>query len=220
MKARDKSARRILTTSNALRWAKKLRAIAQSGLTYATDQFDIERYKAVRQIAAEIMAANIRDCSAAKLVDLFTLEVGYATPKVGIRAAVFRHNQLLLVRERNKGCWSLPGGFADVGVSPSSAAVLEVKEESGFDVRVQKLAAVYDQGDPRHGHPDMPFHVYTLVFLCEIIGGAAKTSIETDGVSFFAEDRIPRLSLARVTPKQISHLFGYNRHPEWPTSFD
>jgi ADP-ribose pyrophosphatase YjhB (NUDIX family) len=207
-------------SSNLLDWGKRLQAIAQTGLTYAQDQYDIERYQRVRQIAAEMLAANSDAVSPARLVELLARDVGYATPKIDVRAAVFSDKGVLLVRERSDGGWTLPGGWADVGDSPSLAAVREVKEESGYDVIARKLAAVYDRDHERHGHPPMPYHVYKLFFLCEAVGGAAKTSSETDAVSFFAEDRIPQLSLARVTPQQIAHLFDHYRHPEWPTSFD
>jgi ADP-ribose pyrophosphatase YjhB (NUDIX family) len=207
-------------SSTALSWTKRLQAIAQTGLTYAKDEYDIERYRNVRQVAAEMLAANFSGVSAAQLVDLFARDIGYATPKVDVRAAVFTDKGLLLVRERSDGAWTLPGGWADVGDSPSLAAVREVKEESGYDVVARKLVAVYDRDHDRHGHPPMPYHVYKLFFLCETVGGVAKASIETDAVSFFAENRIPPLSLARVTPEQITHLFDHHRHPEWPTSFD
>ena len=207
-------------SSAVLDWAKRLQAIAQTGLTYAKDPYDIERYRSVRQIAAEMLAANTSSVSSGKLLELFALDIGYATPKIDVRAAVFSDEGILLVREVSDGAWTLPGGWADVGDSPSLAAVREVKEESGYDVVARKLAAVYDRDHERHGHPAMPYHVYKLFFLCEAVGGAAKTSSETDAVSFFAEDRIPPLSLARVTPQQIAHLFDHHRHPEWPTSFD
>lgn len=206
--------------SSQLDWAKKLQAIAQTGLTFARDQYDIQRYRSVRQIAAEMLAANSSDLSSTQLVELFAAEVGYATPKIDVRAAVFSDKGLLLVRERSDGGWTLPGGWADVGDSPSLAAVREVKEESGYDVVARKLAAVYDRDHERHGHPPMPHHVYKLFFLCDCVGGAAQTSNETDAVSFFPEDQIPPLSLTRVTPAQIAHLFDHYRHPEWPTSFD
>ena len=207
-------------SSATLDWVKRLQAIAQTGLTYAKDHYDIERYRSVRQIAAEMLAESSSGVSPTRLIDLFARDVGYATPKVDVRAAVFSDEGLLLVRERSDGAWTLPGGWADVGDSPSSAAVREVKEESGYDVVATKLAAVYDRDHARHRHPPVPYHVYKLFFLCETVGGGAKTSMETDAVSFFAEDRIPPLSLERVTPEQITHLFDHYRHPEWPTSFD
>jgi ADP-ribose pyrophosphatase YjhB (NUDIX family) len=220
MDAPENKAEKDGTSSTALGWAKRLQAISQTGLTYAKDQYDIERYQSVRQIAAEILAESFSDVSSTKLVDLLAQDVGYATPKIDVRAAVFSNKGLLLVRERNDGGWSLPGGWADVGDSPSVAAVREAKEESGYEVVARKLAAVYDRDHERHGHPPMPFHVYKLFFLCETVGGDPKKSSETDAISFFPEDRIPPLSLARVTPEQIKHLFDHYRHPEWPTSFD
>jgi ADP-ribose pyrophosphatase YjhB (NUDIX family) len=220
MDGSENEAGRDSASSPALGWAKRLQAIAQTGLAYAKDQYDIERYRSVRQIAAEMLAASSSGVSTPKLVDLFEGDVGYATPKVDVRAAVFSDDGVLLVRERSDGAWTLPGGWADVGDSPSAAAVREVREESGYEVVARKLAAVYDRDHERHGHPPMPYHVYKLFFLCETVGGAAKTSFETDAVSFFAETRIPPLSLTRVTPEQITHLFDHYRHPEWPTSFD
>ena len=202
-----------------LAWGKRLQAIAQTGLTYAKDHFDVERYKSIRLIAAEMLAVN-SGVSSDRLVDLFANEVGYATPKIDVRAAVFSEKGLLLVKERSDGCWTLPGGWADVGDSPSLAAVREVKEESGFDVAVRKLAAVYDRDHPRHGHPPMRYYVYKLFFVCDLVGGRAKTNAETVGVAFFGRDNIPQLSISRVTPEQIAHLFEHYRHPDVPTSFD
>lgn len=200
-----------------LDWARQLQAIAQTGLTYAKDQYDIERYTAIRSIAAEIMAAHTAR-PVPSVVDLFSRDGGYATPKVDVRAAVFQHDRILLVREREDGCWTLPGGWADVGDSPGVAAVREVKEESGYDVVARKVLAVYDRD--RHGHPPIPFHAYKIFFLCELTGGVSETSHETDAVDFFAADALPPLSLTRTTADEIEHMFEHYRHPDWPASFD
>jgi ADP-ribose pyrophosphatase YjhB (NUDIX family) len=207
-----------VTDPQWLAWSKRLQAIAQTGLTYARDHYDLERYEAVRRIAAEMMAAGSGLGNCDPIVDLFARHTGYATPKVDVRAAVFRDGKLLLVQEHEDGLWTLPGGWADVGDAPSVSVVREVKEESGYEVSARKLAAVYDRN--LHGHPPIPFHTYKLFFLCDIIGGSAACSHETDAVALFAEDEIPPLSLTRVTPGQISHLFEHQRHPEWPTTFD
>ena len=132
---------------------------------------------------------------------------------------VFRDDKVLLVREVADGCWTLPGGWADVNESPSESVVREVREESGYETRPVKLLAVYDRS--KQGHvPAFPFHVYKLFILCELIGGEAATSFETSGVGFFAEEELPELSLSRVTPEQIRRLFEHWRHPEWATDFD
>jgi ADP-ribose pyrophosphatase YjhB (NUDIX family) len=209
-----------------LRWARQLQALAQTGLAYGKDPYDIERYKSVRAIAHEIMA-SYSAVDHAHVRDLFTAERGYATPKVGVRGTVFHDDALLLVRERSDGLWTLPGGWADVNESPSEAVVREVYEESGYRTCAVKLLALYDRD--RHGHPPYLYHVYNLFFLCELEEGRAMqvvsdpdgtVSIETDGAAFFREHEIPALSISRVTPTQITRLFEHRRHPEWPTDFD
>jgi ADP-ribose pyrophosphatase YjhB (NUDIX family) len=201
-----------------LEWCRRFQALAQNGLAYCKDEYDRQRYEEIQRLAAEMMAKGASLPDSAPLVDLFKNDVGYATPKIDIRAAVFDRERILLVRERQDGCWTLPGGWADVGDAPSSAAIREVKEESGYEVVVRKLAAVYDRD--KHEHPPMAYHVYKFFFVCELCGGKAENSLETSGVEFFREDKFPPLSLARVTPAQIKHMFGHYRNPEWPTSFD
>jgi ADP-ribose pyrophosphatase YjhB (NUDIX family) len=203
--------------SQWLDWIKRLQAIAQTGLTYARDLYDIERYQQIREIAAEI-AAGHSDGELAFIRGLFANQVGYATPKVDVRGAVFRDDMILLVKERSDGGWTLPGGWADVGDSPGDAVVREIAEESGYQTRAVKLLACYDRN--KHGHPPYPFHAYKIFFLCELIGGAAMTNGETEAVEFFCEDALPELSLTRVMPTQITRLFAHYRHPEWPADFD
>ncbi len=201
-----------------LDWAQHLQAIAQTGLTYSNNPFDTERYESIRQIAAEIVSAGAGLKDASIIRDLFKGDVGYATPKVDVRAAVFDRDRLLLVREREDGCWTLPGGWADVGSSPSANVIREIREESGYEAELIKLAAVYDRN--LHGHPPIPFHAYKLFFIARLIGGSATQGTETDAVEFFDEDHMPQLSMTRVTPGQIRKMFDHMRHPEWPTSFD
>ena len=200
-----------------LAWTQRLQAIAQTGLTYAADPYDIERYEQIRDLAAEI-AASHSDADLAHIQGLFANQTGYATPKVDVRGAVFRDDMILLVKERSDGGWTLPGGWADVGDSPGDAVVREIAEESGYQTRAVKLLAFYDRN--KHGHPPYPFHAYKIFFLCELIGGAAATSGETEAVEFFREDALPDLSLTRVMPAQIARLFAHYRHPEWPADFD
>jgi ADP-ribose pyrophosphatase YjhB (NUDIX family) len=201
-----------------LGWARRVAALAQNGLAYCKDPFDEQRYGELQGIAAEMMAAVGGLTDAAPLLEAFRVEEGYATPKIDIRAAVFDGDRVLMVKERSDGLWTLPGGWADVGDSPSFAAVREVKEESGYDVTAKKLAAVYDRD--KHGHPEIQYHVFKLFFICELRGGAAAESVETSGVEFFGEEELPPLSLTRVTEKQIRHMFGHYRNPGWATSFD
>ncbi len=200
-----------------LDWAQRLQAIAQSGLTYTQNVFEIERYKAVRRIAAEIVAAH-SNMSSEETEVIFEQEKGYATPKIDVRGVVFQDDKILLVKELKDGKWTLPGGWCDVGETPSRATEREVYEESGYRVRATKLLAVYDRN--LHDHPPTLMHIYKLFFLCELLGGEATTSIETGGAEFFAQDTLPPLSTGRTTESELHRFFEHLRHPEWPTDFD
>ncbi|MBU0494219.1 MAG: NUDIX hydrolase [Chloroflexi bacterium] len=200
-----------------LEWARGLQAIAQNGLLYTENPFDQERYEAMREIAAEMLAAGSGE-EPARIRELFAGETGYATPKVDVRGAVFRDDALLMVRERRNGLWTPPGGWADVNDSPAEAVVREVYEESGYRTRAVKLLALCDRN--KHPHTPHPFHIYKLFFLCELVGGEPASSVETDGVAFFGEHELPPLSIGHVTPGQIGRLFEHHRHPNWRTDFD
>ncbi|MBI5545884.1 MAG: NUDIX hydrolase [Deltaproteobacteria bacterium] len=201
-----------------LEWARRLQALAQSGLTYSQSPFEIERYEQVREIASEMMAVG-SGYDLARVRDLFAQEKGYATPKVDGRGVVFRDGRLLLVKELRDGCWTLPGGFADVGDTPAEAVVREVLEETGYEVKPIKLLALWDRN--KQGHlPPRPFHIYKVFIRCEIVGGSPKSSHETAEPTFFASDEIPPLSLSRTTPAQISRLFEHYSNPGLPADFD
>jgi ADP-ribose pyrophosphatase YjhB (NUDIX family) len=202
-------------------WARELQAVAQTGLTFATNGYDRERYTAIRSLAAQIMATQ-SDADFGRVEALFAAQTGYATPKVDVRGAIFDENtRILLVREiADAGRWTLPGGWADVNQSPAESVIREVREEAGLEVRVRKLAAVYDRA--RHPHqPPHPFHVFKLFFICDVIGGIPEPGTETSEVAFFAENEIPGdLSLGRVVPHQIVRMFEHARHRDLPTDFD
>ena len=207
-----------MTEPQWLLWSRQLMALAQNGLAYASNPFDIDRYQAVRKIAAAILAEHAR-ADPQQVEDLFAREVGYATPKVDVRGVVFRDGALLLVKEREDGRWTLPGGWADVNESPSEAVVREVFEESGYRTRATKLLAVLDRA--KHPHlPLLPFHIYKHFLRCEWLGGEPTISIETEAVGFFREDQLPELSNSRTTPGQIARMFEHFRQPDLPTDFD
>ena len=200
-----------------LEWAKRLQAISQDALAYCTNPFDRERFEQVRETAVEIVA-RFTETPEERVRELFAGEKGYATPKIDLRAVVFRDERILLVKERRDMLWTLPGGWADVGDPPSEGVEREVREESGYLVRAVKLLAVLDRN--RHPHPPHPQHIYKLFFLCELLGGEAAESIETAGVGFFADDELPPLSLPRTLPQQIDRFYEHLRNPDLPTDFD
>ncbi len=199
-----------------LRWAQRVQAIAQTGLTYARDPFDRQRYGELREIAVEMAAASGAQAEAARVA--FSAEEAYPTPKVDVRAVVFRGDELLLVREARTGGWTFPGGWADVGDTPGGVAERETLEESGYSVRARKMIAVFDKS--RHEHPPSLFYTYKLLVLCDLVGGEARGSHETDAVAFFAREALPQLDLERATPGQVGVAFAHHADPERPTDFD
>lgn len=193
-----------------LDWAKQIQGIAQTGLAYAKDVYDRERYEQLRALSLEIMA-EYTEVETGKLAELFAGEHGYATPKVDIRGVVIRNDEILLVREKEDGEWSLPGGWADLLLSPTEIAVKEVREESGYEVKALRLLAVMD--NQKH-NPPAPYHVYKMFIQCEITGGRAQEGVETSGVRFFGREELPKLSRSRNTEAQIRLLFELLEHPE------
>lgn len=200
-----------------LDWAKELQAIAQTGLTYSKDIYDIERFEQIRQISMEMMAQQT-NADMATIKDLFANETGYATPKVDVRAVVFQGGKILMVKEKSDGGWALPGGWADIGLSPGEVAVKEVKEEAGVHVKPVKLLGVFDK--KRHPHPPRPHHVYKIFLQCEIIGGELMEGVETSAVEFFGKNELPKLSIDRNTESQIQRMFQYAEGVQEPGYFD
>lgn len=191
---------------------QKLNAIAQTGLTFSKDVFDTERYESLRHIATELMASRFD-------IDSETLhhvtESGYATPKTDVRAFILRDGKLLMVREAEDGLWSLPGGWADVGDTPSTAVCREVAEETGLQVKATKLLGVWDRN--LHGHPPLPWHVYKLIFLCEETGGSLAINHETTSLGFFDINELPPLSLTRIVAEEleVSMAIATSDRPTW-----
>jgi ADP-ribose pyrophosphatase YjhB (NUDIX family) len=196
---------------------RELRAIAQIGLTFSRDPYDRQRFERIRELAAAVIAHGSTQPQQ-ELIELFRLDAGYATPKVDVRAAVFSEGRVLLVREISDRAWTLPGGWADVNETPAESVVREVTEESGFEARAIKLAAVYDyRKRNRLHHLDS---IYKLFFVCELTGGSARPSIETSDAAFFPRDALPPLSIGRTTAAQIERMFEHAANPDLPTEFD
>jgi ADP-ribose pyrophosphatase YjhB (NUDIX family) len=200
-----------------LEWAREIQALSQTGYHYAENEYQRERNLRLSQIAAEIISEHT-DLSFTSLAQIFQAQIGYATPRVDVRGAVFQAGKLLLVRERQDGGWTMPGGWADVGDVPSEAAEREVWEEAGFRVKARKLVGVYDAN--RLGPLEL-FHAFKLVFLCELIEGEARPSSETSEVTFFSQNELPGiLSGARTRPRHILDAFQALKDPHCPTVFD
>lgn len=202
--------------SKQVEWMKRVAALAKTGLHYATNHYDEERYQQLLDIA-EDMLADAAEVDVAQVKLTLAADDGYITPKVDVRGAVFRDGKVLLVREAVDGRWTLPGGWADVGDAPSQAVEREIREESGYEAKAVKLLALEDR---KRRHPPSLNEVYKVAFLCELVGGAARTSAETTAVAWYGEDELPTLSEGRVTEEQIKRWFRHWRQPDLPTEFD
>jgi ADP-ribose pyrophosphatase YjhB (NUDIX family) len=202
-----------------LEWARSLQALAQSGLAYDdVSVYDRERYEEVRRIAAEILA-HPNGAEADAIERLLADETGHATPKLDTRGVVFREDEILLVLESRDELWTLPGGWVDVGESPSEAVTREILEESGYRTRARKLLALYDRD--RQGHPPHPWHTWKAIFLCDLLDESqAELGAETSAARFFPRHELPQLSLSRITPRYIERAYDHRDNPQWATDFD
>jgi ADP-ribose pyrophosphatase YjhB (NUDIX family) len=197
-----------------------LAALAQNGLAYAANDYDLERYRQVGAMAAELLSVLSR-----RPVDELTAELGrdsgYATPKIDVRGAIFDdHERVLLMREKTDGLWSLPGGWADPGDAPSAAVTREILEETGYFASAVKLIACWDR-ELQANPPPLPVHVYKLFFLCRRDGAVRLPSaLETLDVGWFDVHALPPLSLGRVNHRQIQRALAHHRDPSLPSEFD
>jgi len=204
---------------------RRVLALSRTGLHFTGEQyrsdgsrtFDAERYEEIGQLAAQLIAQQT-NAPVGEVLKAWHADDGYVTPKVDVRGALFRENKVLLVRERSDGKWTLPGGWADVNETPSQAVLKEIEQESGFTAQVLKLAGVYDR--KTRNHPPSVFYIWKLFFLCEITGGEARISNETDAVEFFPMDALPELSTGRSVQWQIERMFMHYQQRDLPTDFD
>ena len=200
-----------------LEWAREIQALSQTGLAYGETAYDIQRYRRLMEIAAEIVECHT-ELARKPVLESFLAQRGYATPKVDVRGAVLRDGRLLLVQERADERWAMPGGWADVGDVPSEMVAREVREESGFEVKPCKVIGVYDAN--RGGRPLELYHAYKIVFLCEIVGGEASASDETLAVDFFRFDDLPPLSAERTNERHLAEVLAHLQDDRRPAAFD
>ena len=203
-------------TPKWLDWAREIFSLSQSGLTYSGNEYDIERYKRLQNITAEIIESQ-SEISKESALDSFSMQAGYITPKVDVRGAVVRDGKILLIQERADNKWAMPGGWADLGNSPASVAEREVGEESGYQVKAEKVVAVVDAN---RIEPMEFYHAYKLIFLCKLLDGEPRTSYETLAVDFFDPNHLPPLSSYRTNENMIQEVFAHLKDPCRPAAFD
>ena len=200
-----------------LKWARKIQELSQTGFAFAVTDYEKQRYKRLTEITAEIVEHHT-SLEKEAVEKVLIKQPGYATPKIDVRAAVVKDDKFLLVQEISDERWALPGGWADVGDIPSEVAIRETKEESGYDVKPVKVIGVFDAN--RLGGQLEFFHAFKIVFLCELIGGEAATSDETQAVNFFSFDGLPPLSLNRTNDKHVREIIAHIKNPHREAFFD
>lgn len=200
-----------------LKWAIEIQSMAQAGLAYTNNVYDIERYERLREISAEIISEK-SDLSLEKTKDLFCNETGYQTPKIDTRAAIFKDDKILLVHENN-GTWSLPGGWCDVLESVKSNTVKEVREETGLDAVAKKIIAVQDRN--KHNKPIYAYGVCKIFVLCDVISGKFEKNIETTEIKYFSLEDLPdNLAEEKTNKEQIEMCFKAFKDANWQVQFD
>lgn len=199
-----------------LQWAVELQSLAQAGLFYCKDKYERERYERIREISAEMLSCKT-EIPLEKVKDLFCSDVGYQTPKIDTRAAIFKEDRILLVHEDN-GTWALPGGWVDVNVSVMENTIKEVKEEAGLDVRVKRIIAVQDR--EKHNLPIYAYKVCKIFLQCEVTGGSFVPNIETTGFAYFGVDELPCLAEEKNNREQIEMCFRAMRAETWEALYD
>ena len=198
--------------------AKQLKSLADTGLVYQDNPFDIERYTAIRETAFRLMSLVTED-SPQEIGALYTGVSDYPTPKVDVRGFVVNNEgEILMVREMADGKWTIPGGWADIGFSPSEVVVKEVKEESGLDVEAKRLLAVYDK--KCHSHPPSPYYIYKIVILCGLKEGIVQPGFDILDAGWFSKDNLPELSEDRIVKEQIAELYSMYEAGEETARFD
>lgn len=191
--------------SNLLNSQRQMLALIQSGLHYTKEPFERDRYEKLEKILLQQMAATTQT-KVADLTAALTQDQGYITPKVDVRALIVKNQQILLVQDKPTQAWSLPGGFADVGYTPTENIIREVAEETGLQVTVQGLLDVFDTA--KRTDIPQPFQYYKFVFACQPVAGHFTENIETDQIAYFALDQLPNLSLNRTTKEQLITLMA------------
>lgn len=199
-----------------LQWAVELQSIAQAGLFYVKDDFDRERFQRIRDIAAEMLAYKT-EIPLDKVKDLFCCEIGYQTPKIDTRAAIFQEDKILLVKEKN-GKWSLPGGWVDVDLSVKENVIKEVREEAGLKVSDDRVIAVEDR--EKHNQPVYAYKVCKIFVLCTVLGGSFQENTETVESRYFGLEELPELSEEKNNREQIEMCFEAYRSENWEPFFD
>ncbi len=197
---------------------KRLHALAEIGLEFTENPYDVERYQEMRYLTLS-MLERMTHVPIEEIVPVIEERNGYRTPKVDVRAVVFNEqDQILLIQEKADGKWAMPGGWTDISYSPGEVAEKECMEEAGLQVKASRLLAIMDK--QKQGMPPAFEYVYKIFLLCEKTGDNISVGLETMDVGWFNIDKLPELSLPRNTEKQIKLMSEYHKGERTEPYFD
>ncbi|TRX52027.1 NUDIX hydrolase [Fulvivirga sp. M361] len=207
-----------MSETKELELIKRIKALADIGLVYTENNYDRERYEELASISLQLLS-TVSGKPLTTLESFFMPGKDYQTPKVDVRGLVINEKkEVLLAKEKVDGKWSIPGGWGDIGYSPSEVVVKEIEEETGLVSKVSRLLAVYDK--KCHPHPPEPFYVYKLIFLCEVIGGAITPGFDIEDARYFSIEGLPELSENRILKSQIEQLYSSALNGNGSVHFD
>ncbi len=175
-------------------WSDQLRAIANDGLQWSSDNpYHQQRFQRVRRIAAELFAAqDERDPETIERI--FSADLSHVAPYPGGDAAIINAaGEMLLIQRKDDLLWAMPGGLLEVGETPAEGTCREAWEETGVAVEPVALVGVYDS---RLCDSRTTAQLYQFVFLCRPLEAApqAVVTAETLAIGWFGEDTLPSLS--------------------------
>lgn len=184
---------------------QRLRAMADTGLLFCQNEYDRERYLELREITGRLLAQST-GLAPQELESILKPPSDYPTPKVDVRAFILNEKgEVLMVREQIDGRWTLPGGWADIGYTPTEMVVKECREEAGIEVEVGRLLAVFDK--KLHPHPPEPYYIYKLMFLCTAKTHQLQPGHDILEVGYFDRNNLPPLSEVRILKSQMDLLY-------------
>lgn len=191
-----------MKTSDFAKYLQRMIALTDTGLTFTKDPFDRERYEDLRSLLSE-MLNQVSDLDADEVAELLKPTSAYATPLMDVRAWIVEDEKICLVRGQGENDWALPGGFGEVGYSPTENILKEIEEETGFEAKVERLLAVFDTN-----RFQLQSKQYVkFVFECKLLDGQFQKNQEIADLQFFAIDQLPALSEKRITKEQIEILW-------------
>ena len=191
-----------MKTSDFVKYLQRMIAITDTGLTFTKDPFDRERYEDLRVLLSEMLNQGL-DIDSEEVAEVMKPTSAYATPLMDVRAWIVEDEKICLVRGQGEDSWALPGGFGEVGCSPTENILKEIEEETGSEAKVERLLAVFDTN--RFQLQSKQYAKF--VFECKLLDGQFQENQEIADLQFFAIDQLPALSEKRITKEQIEILW-------------